>query len=96
MTCNANHRRRWFGSLCLLAAIVMLMAGEFLFKGRLSGVVFLAYWLACFLFTVLAIVAAWLDVRALRRSTREAQRALFENTLQNIPRNKPGDPEVPN
>jgi len=86
--CSSQTRRRWFGTLCLLIAIGMLTADEFLFKGRLRGLAFLAYWLVCLVLTLLAIVAATLDVRALRRSTREQQRALFENTLQNIPKEK--------
>jgi hypothetical protein len=88
---NTSIRRRWFGSVCLLIAIAMLVADEFLFKGRLHGVVFLAYWLGCFVFTVLAICAAWLDVLALRRSTRDEQRVLFENTLQNPQKKKAGE-----
>jgi len=84
VTSNAKTRRRSFGALCLLAAILLLVADEYLLKGRLSGVAFLAYWLVCFLFTVLAIVAACLDVRELRRTTRSEQRALLENTLHEI------------
>jgi len=69
-------------------AIVMLVAETYLFPKRLGGLAALAYWLVCFVFTVLAIIAAFLDVRALRRSTRDEQRALFENTLKTIPREK--------
>jgi membrane protein implicated in regulation of membrane protease activity len=83
-----SKSRRWLGAVCLLAAIAMLVADEYLLQGRLTGLAFLAYWLVCFIFTLLAICAAFLDVRALRRSTREEQRALFEQTLQNISREK--------
>ena len=89
MTYNSTARRRWFGSVCLLIAIALLVADEYFFKG-LNGVVFLMYWLACFVFTMLAICAAYLDVRSLRRATRDEQRALFENTLQNISKEKSG------
>jgi len=91
VTCkNTTTRRRWFGLVCLLIPITMLVADETMLKGRLNGVVFLAYWLVCFVFTLLAICAAWLDVRALRRSTRDAQRTLFDSTRQNILREKSG------
>lgn len=96
MIYNTTARRRWFGSVCLLIAIALVVADEYFFKGRLTGVVFLMYWLACFVFTMFAICAAYLDVRALRRATRDEQRALFENTLQNISKEKSGktrDPE---
>ena len=90
MSHNSTTRRRWFGSVCLLTAIAMLVADEYFFKGQLSGVVFVVYWLICFALTLLAICAAWLDVRALRRATRDEQRVLFENTLQNISKEKSG------
>lgn len=83
-----SKTRRWLGAVFLLLAIAMLVADEYLLKDRLTGLAFLAYWLACFLFTMLAIVAAYFDFRALRRSTRDEQRVLFENTLQDISRDK--------
>jgi len=82
--------RRWLGAVCLLIAIAMLVADEYLFQGRLGGMAAVAYWLFCFVFTALAICAAFLDVRALRRATRDEQRALFEETLQDISKEKPG------
>lgn len=93
---NSTTRRRWFGAFCLCAAIAMLVADATVLKHRLTAFAALAYWLACFLFTLLAISAAFLDLRALRRSIRDEQRALFENTLQNISKEKSaktGDPK---
>jgi hypothetical protein len=87
---DSTIRRRRFGALCLLTAIAMLVADETVMKGRLSDVGILAYRLVCLVFTMLAICAAFLDVRALRRATRHEQRTLFENTLQNIPKGKSG------
>ena len=92
MSHNSTARRRWFGSVCLLAAIAMLVADEYFFKGRLAGMAFVVYWLVCLVFTLLAIGAAYLDVRALRRATRDEQRALFENTLQNISKERSSKP----
>ncbi|MCU0784223.1 MAG: hypothetical protein MUF81_09310 [Verrucomicrobia bacterium] len=84
MTFNAKARRRWFGSLCLLAALVMLAAGETTPGKGLDGVGFVIYWLACFVFAALAMLAAILDARALRREARAEQRALLEGTLHYI------------
>jgi membrane protein implicated in regulation of membrane protease activity len=81
---NSKTLRRCFGALCLLAAIAMLVAGETVLKGRLSALGFVAYWLVCFVVTVLAIYAALLDARAVRLETQAEQRALFESTLQKI------------
>jgi hypothetical protein len=93
---DSTARRRWFGALCLLAAVILLVADEYLIKGRLGNWGKLAYWFVCFAFTMLAILAAFLDLRALRRSTRDEQRTLFEDTLRNIPderKGKAGDSE---
>ena len=85
---NAKIRRRWFGALCLLAALAMLVAGETVLQGRLKALGFIAYWLVCFVVTVLAIGAALLDARAVREETQTEQRALFESTLQEIQEKK--------
>jgi hypothetical protein len=84
MRLDATARRRWFGAVALLVALVMLTAGETVLKGRLSAVGFLLYWLICFGFTTLAFLAALLDVRALSRQTREEQRELLDTTLRTI------------
>ena len=81
---NTKTRRRWFGSLCLLVAIVMLVAGETVLKGRLTALEFVAYWLVCFVATVLAICAALLDARAVREEAHAEQRALIENAVRKI------------
>ena len=78
------RRRRWFGTAFLLAAIAMLVAGETALKGRLSAVGFLAYWLVCFGFTGLAMVVAFIDLRAVRSRIRDEQRDLIETTLKEI------------
>ncbi len=85
---NTKTRRRWFGALCVLAAIAMLVAGETVLKGRLSALGFVAYWLGCFVVTALAICAALLDARAVREETHAEQRALFENTVRKIQEEK--------
>ena len=97
---EAKTRRRWFGALCLLVAIAMLVVETTALKGRIVGFVALGYWLVCFLFTVIAIGVALLDLRAVQTETRAEHRALFESTLQKIkeeaPKSKPaGEKESP-
>ncbi len=79
--------RRGLGVLCLVAAVGMLAAGDRSPGGRLGdGLGFMAYWLLCFLFCMLAVVVAWWDLRALRREVREEQRALLEDALGHLRR----------
>jgi hypothetical protein len=85
---SRDVQRRWFGASCLLAALAMLVAGETVLRGRLDGYAFLLFWLACFAFTGMAIVVAFLDVSALRRRTRNEQRELVESTLKEIEQSK--------
>jgi membrane protein implicated in regulation of membrane protease activity len=84
MAFDATARRRWLGALVLLTALGMLVAGETILKGKLENLAFLFYWLGCLAFTCLAIVIAFLDARALRRQTRDAQHDLFKATLKQI------------
>ena len=76
--------RRWLGSFCLAVAAGMLIWGQTVLKPHLSGRAFVLYWLACFAFTVAAIVIALLDMRALRRRNRDEQRKLIQRTLEQL------------
>ena len=95
MALDATARRRWFGALVLLAALGMLISGETVLKGRLGNLAFIFYWLICFGFTGLAILIAFLDVRALQRRTRQEQHDLFESTLKQIEREAKARPRPP-
>jgi hypothetical protein len=83
-----KSRRRWFGALCLLAAVGMLVAGDTVLKDRLSAVGLVLFWLGCFGFVVLAIFTALVDARAARLQGRREQRRLFEEALAKIEREK--------
>jgi membrane protein implicated in regulation of membrane protease activity len=72
---------RWMSGFLLLLAAGMLVAGQTWLRERLSGVGLLAYWGACFVLTAAAMLAALLDLRSVRRRTREEQRRMFEETL---------------
>jgi len=80
----AKSRRRWFGAICLLGALGLLLAGETRPNGWLTGVAFILYWLLCLVLTLLAMIAALLDVFALRQENRNRQRALIESTIEEI------------
>ncbi|HKI70144.1 MAG TPA: hypothetical protein VKA67_11175 [Verrucomicrobiae bacterium] len=88
---SPKARRRWSGALCLLAAILMLIAGETWLDERLAGMWFISYWLVCFAFTILAICVAMLDARALRREIRQEQKDLFKSTFSGIEQHKHPD-----
>jgi membrane protein implicated in regulation of membrane protease activity len=84
----ADARRRWLGLFCLTMAGGMLIWGLIIFNTHLKGFVFLFYWAACFLFTILAIVIALFDMRAVRRRNRAEQEDLLRATLTEIQRAK--------
>lgn len=83
--------RRWLGIVFLGLAAGMLVLGEVLLKDRLKGGAFLGYWGGCFLCVMLAMVTAWLDLRALKRQNREAQRDLMEQAWRELG-NRPAEP----
>jgi membrane protein implicated in regulation of membrane protease activity len=78
------NARRIIGGIALLGALFLLLAGETVLKHRLAGVPYILYWLACLVLTVVAIIAAFLDVRALQRRTRQEQQVLIEETFREI------------
>ena len=84
MGLDAVSRRRIVGCIFLTVAVLLLAAGETVLSGRLSGVGFVLYWMVCFICTGLAMVVAYLDLRAVQRQTREEQRELVKDTLKEI------------
>jgi len=84
MEIGTTARRRWFGGIVLFGAVAMLICGETVLKTKLAATAYLVYWLICFLLTVIAIVVAFLDLRALQQRVRDEHRNLFETTLDRI------------
>ena len=84
MGLDATARRRRLGVLMLLAASVMLVAGETVLKNRLKDVGFLLYWVGCLVFTGMALIVAYLDARSQQRRGRREARELLQNTLDDI------------
>lgn len=62
----------------------MLVVGETQPAPNTNPMAFAGYWLACFAFAILAIGAAMLDLRAVRREAREVQRELLQDALLEI------------
>lgn len=79
---------RVVGAVSIGIAILMLIAGETVLKSRLSGIPMLCYWLACFVFTMIAAGAALLEAARVRFVSREEKRALIEDTIKDIERKK--------
>ncbi|HEX5221886.1 MAG TPA: hypothetical protein VFZ59_20140 [Verrucomicrobiae bacterium] len=88
LNATSKTRRRWFGGICLLTAIAMLVVGQTLLKDRLQPLTFAAYWSVCFIVTGVAALVAWVDASRVRAEQRDAQRALIESTLREIERQK--------
>lgn len=88
MSAKSKSIRRIIGTVSIGIAIAMLVAGETVFKSRLSGIPMLGYWMACFIFTAIAAIAAWVDAARVREESRAEKRALIEETIKTI-ENKP-------
>src|SRR6476660_5874445 len=84
MGLDSTARRRWMGGIALFGAIAMLICGETVLKTTLAGGAYLIYWLTCFILTGLAIVLAFMDVRALQRRIRDEHKDLIEGTIERI------------
>jgi|ERR1043165_947013 hypothetical protein len=93
---GSDVRRRMLGLICLTVPVAMLILGQTVFKSALDGMAFVVYWLVCLCFTSAAIVIALMDLRSVRRQTREEARELLEKTLEEIERRaseKPAGPD---
>jgi 4-hydroxybenzoate polyprenyltransferase len=75
-------QRRWFCLIFLGAAFLMVVLGSTVLSSRLSGMTFLLYWFVCLFLTIFAMIAALIDVMAIRRSAMEEQKRLIEETIR--------------
>ena len=82
MMTASDARRRGLGLLFLAAALGMLVMGLTVLSRRLEGWTFLIYWLGCFVFTLAAMLVAFVDLWAIRQRTRDEQRDLIQQTLE--------------
>jgi hypothetical protein len=67
---------------------VLLIAGQTVLKHALDKLPFILYWLACFLFTGLAVLFSFKDVAGVQQQAREEQRELLDETIREIARQK--------
>jgi len=81
-------RPRKRGLIFLIIAVVMLVAGQTVLRHVLDKLPFILYWLACFLFTGLAVLFSFKDVAGVQRQAREEQRELLDETIREIARQK--------
>jgi hypothetical protein len=77
-------QRRWLAGLFLLSALLMLILGLTVLAPRLKDYDFVFYWLICLALTGSAAMVALLDLRAISRDARDAQRELIEDILREI------------
>lgn len=69
----------------------MLIWGQTVFRSRLTGLGYIAYWMGCLFLTCLALLVALIDARVMRRRIQdEQQRLLRESFTAN--RSKPEKP----
>jgi hypothetical protein len=85
---NASRTVRWVAGVSLLLATVMLILGMTILSGRLKHYDFLIYWTICFGLTGLAAVMAALDLLVIKRESREAQRDLIQEALNEVEEEK--------
>ncbi|MDW8308649.1 MAG: hypothetical protein RMK20_04670 [Verrucomicrobiales bacterium] len=81
---SAKVLRRGFGLVCLFGAIGLLIGGELSWPSKLSVPGLLAYWLTCFVLTVLAFVTALWDARIVRREAQAERQELFRRTFAGL------------
>ena len=92
---SADALRRWLGLFFLALAFGLLIWGQTVLRDRLKGVAFLAYWGSCFAFTMSAIIAALMDVRATRRQAQKEQEELVQRTLDELDEDDSEDDREP-
>jgi len=76
------NSRRLAAGLFLGGAGLMLVLGMTILSPQLKGISFLIFWLICFLLTGLAALLALVDLAIIRHTSREKQRNLIKETLE--------------
>ena len=91
---SVQCRRRRLGTAFLAGAAGLLILGQTLLKPHLKGLIFIFYWLACFLLTVLTLITALIDARAIRRQALEQHRELLRDALEEVERDEKGKSDL--
>ncbi len=88
-----DKRRRWIGLFFLIASAAMLTWGSTWLAPYLKETTYLFYWLVCFLFTILAMGTALLDMWVIRSRARQERKALAVEVFKRTPvSNRQSDP----
>jgi hypothetical protein len=77
-----RKRRRRIGLVLIGASVLMLFLGNFPLEPYLRGTNFILYWSVCFLFALMALFTAVVDMVAVRRDAERERRRLVEETLR--------------
>ena len=67
---------RLLGALLLTASAVMVVLGSTVLSPRLAGLRYVTYWSWCFLITIVALLAALVDLLLVRRAGQKTRRQL--------------------
>lgn len=90
MLTSVDARRRWFGAFFLIIAGGLLLWG-FTFLGPTlvkNPLLFVVYWSACLVFTLLSFCIALYDMMVIRRRIREEKRAAFSRAFSDVENEK--------
>lgn len=90
MLTSVDARRRWFGAFFLIIAGGLLLWG-FTFLGPTlvkNPLLFVVYWSACLIFTLLSFCIALYDMMVIRRRVREEKRAAFNRAFTEVENEK--------
>jgi UPF0716 family protein affecting phage T7 exclusion len=91
MALTSTRRRRTVGLVFLMICIVLVIAGQTVFRANLTGILFIGYWLGCLVFLGLAVATALLDLLLVRHQARKEQLDLLQQTLRTSPPARPAD-----
>ncbi|MBA4149195.1 MAG: hypothetical protein H0X66_13860 [Verrucomicrobia bacterium] len=83
-----DKSRRIAGVVFLGIALLMVVLGQTVLSPVLKNVSFILYWLTCAAFTLSAASVALVDLARVKKASREKQRDLIEETLEQIERDK--------
>ncbi|MFN7138544.1 MAG: hypothetical protein ACK4UN_04315 [Limisphaerales bacterium] len=83
-----DRPRRITGVVFLGIALLMLVLGQTVLDGRMGPFAFVLYWAVCATFTLSAASVALVDLMSVKKASREEQRGLIEETLEQIERDK--------
>ena len=80
---------RWLSGILLAMALLMLLLGQTILAKSLTGKTFICYWLACFICTGAAAIAAIIDFFSLQRRARIQQKEIMEKVFREVMKEDP-------